>query len=356
MILRVDPWIRKFKLPQRLDHILPVLQKKTDWEIISYRIEPERKLGYYFGYLLAFIATIPVLLSKKYDVLLMENPYLSFFAPFAKLRRKKVITEYVDFYPSMLIRLRKERLLRYMVATVVCRVYSRFSDKIINESRTTYLTLKQWKVPEHKLMVIPVAIDTELFEFSSDRREKIRKSLGIDKDEFVIGYTGKMPEYYNLEAIVDAIDQAKSLKAKKVRGLFIGDGPLRSKLEQSFQKLNITAIFTGTRPREELPGYYSAMDLFIFPLNALAIKIGELLSMGTPLIAVQGMIADWIEDGVNGYLSRSSKPEDLSKKIDEFLSLHESQREKVSQTMREFAKEKLSLEKVASLYLQVLAS
>ena len=46
------------------------------------------------------------------------------------------------------------------------------------------------------------------------------------------------------------------------------------------------------------------MDVFVFPLNSLAIKIGELLSIGGPiLIVTKGMAEDWIQDGDNGLVS-----------------------------------------------------
>jgi glycosyltransferase involved in cell wall biosynthesis len=356
LILRVDPWIKKFELPQRLDHVLPEIQRNTGWNFETLRIKPWRRMNYYLGYMLAFIATIPALLSKKYDILILENPYLVFFAPFAKIQHKKVITEYVDFYPSMLMRLKQERLIRYIVAMVVCRIYHRFNDWVITESRTTHVTLKRWKIPEKKLLIIPIAINTDLFQPSSSIQQKFRNELGINQDELVVGYIGKMVSYYKLENIILALDNSKMLKDSNIRGLFIGDGPVRSKLENMFKERNIDAIFTGTLPHIDLPGYYNAMDLFIFPLDSLAIKIGELLSMGIPLIAVQGMAADWIKDGSNGYLSLSNDPVDISKKIDEFLSIIPEEREEVSRRMREYAIDHLSLEKVVKLYLQVLIS
>ena len=89
LILRVRAFKKEIVFPQRIDFIIPVLKASNVYNINFFDIKPHRVLGYYLGYLIAFILAIPKLIFMNYDFVLIENPYLSFFAPFISIRKKK---------------------------------------------------------------------------------------------------------------------------------------------------------------------------------------------------------------------------------------------------------------------------
>lgn len=352
LIVRVRAWNKENILPQRMDFILSLLKKNV--KVKFFDIQPERKLGYYLGYLFSFIMSYPRLLFTSFDSVIVENPYLVIFAPIFKIRRKKLLAEYVDYYPANLHRLQQDRFFRYQMAKVVCRVFQHFTNVIITESKTGERTLQHWGVPLRKISIIPHGIDTSKMIFSLSQRDLLRKKYNISNDTTVIGYLGKMVKYYSLDNILVAISKLKSTQ-KKIQVVFVGDGPHRPTLELLSTKLNLNIIFTGNVPHNEVNGYYSLMDVFIFPLNSLAIKIGELLSVKGPILIVRkGMAEDWIQDGINGLVSKNSLPSEIKKSLERFFNLSKVEIDSLRETQRNFALTTLDRKIVTKLYLKLL--
>ena len=352
LIIRVRAWNRENILPQRLDFVMNLLKKNVSVKFFD--IQPERKLGYYLGYLFSFLAAYPRLLFSQCDTIILENPYLVIFAPLFKLRRKKIVAEYVDYYPANLNRLQNERFFRYQVAKIVCRIFQHFVSIITTESETGRRTLKHWGVPENKIVILPVGIDTSKMIFSEQKRSEVRKNLHIQPDTLVIGYLGKMVKFYSLDNIFNAVSNIQNTQ-RPVQLLFVGDGPVKLDLENLSKELNIPAIFTGNVPHNQVFSYYSAMDIFIFPLNSLAIKIGEILSVGGPLLLVRkGMAEDWIQDRVNGFVSNGSTPSQLQESLQIIFSLPDTEKKKIIINQRRFAVEHLDRKIIAKIYLKLI--
>lgn len=352
LIIRVRAWNKENILPQRLDFVMDLLKKNVS--VVFFDIQPERKLGYYLGYLFSFLAAYPRLLFTSCDTIILENPYLVIFAPLFKVKRKKVIAEYVDYYPANLHRLKNERFFRYQVAKIVCRIFHNFVSIITTESETGRRTLRHWGVPDKKIVIQPVGIDTSKMVYSETKRNEVRTNLHILPGTLVIGYLGKMVGFYSLDNIIKAVVEIKKL-TNPLQLLFVGDGPARKDLEKITLEHNIPAIFTGNVPHTEVFGYYSAMDLFIFPLNSLAIKIGEILSIGGPLLLVtRGMPEDWIQNRVNGLVANNSSPQQIQKGLATFFSLSDEEKKKIVSAQRKFAIEHLDRKIITKNYLKLL--
>ena len=352
LIVRVRAWSKETILPQRLDFVMNLLQKNV--QVKHFDIQPERKLGYYLGYLFSFLSSYPKLLFTSCDTVILENPYLVIFSPLFKLRRKKIVAEYVDYYPANLNRLKNERFFRFQVAKIVCRIFHKFVDIVTTESETGKRTLEHWGVPDKKLAIVPHGINTSKMVFSNSQRTKLRKKFQISDSTLVIGYLGKMVKFYLLENILRAIAKVNDPK-NKIQPLFVGDGPFKENLESLSETLGLNVLFTGRIPHDEVYGHYSMMDIFIFPLNSLAIKIGEILSINGPiLIVTRGMAEDWITDNVNGIVAKNSSPIEIKNAIERVIHLTPEERSRLSSTQRKYALEILDRKIVAKKYLALV--
>jgi glycosyltransferase involved in cell wall biosynthesis len=331
---------------------MDILKKNINLRFFD--IQPERKLGYYLGYLFSFLYSYPRLLFTDCDSVILENPYLVIFAPIFKVRKKKIVAEYVDYYPANLLRLKNERFFRFQVAKIICRIFHNFVDVITTESVTGKRTLEKWGVPEKKISILPVGIKTNKMVFSLEKKTELRKKFQIPADTIIVGYLGKMVKFYSLENILYAVSKLPTV-SKQVKLLFIGDGPYKPDLENLAQKLQLPIIFTGNIPHNEVFAYYSLMDVFIFPLNSLAIKIGEILSIKGPiLVVVKGMAEDWIKDEYNGLVAKNSSPLELKNVLIKFLNMEKEKREIILSTQRKFAIENLDQKIISKLYLKLL--
>lgn len=112
--------------------------------------------------------------------------------------------------------------------------------------------------------VVPNAFDDALFRPLD--RDACRARLGLSG--FVIGYVGRLVEEKGLTDLLDAV----ALCPAEVGLLTVGDGPLRTMLQQRAETLGIAARtrFEPARPLEELPGLMNAIDVLALPSRTTA--------------------------------------------------------------------------------------
>lgn len=114
-----------------------------------------------------------------------------------------------------------------------------------------------------KITIINNAIDLEKFKFNKEKRERLRKELGLE-NSFVIGHVGRFMKQKNHEFLIDIFNEVLKQK-KNARLLFIGDGKLKQQIEEKVKKLGIEkdVIFLGVR--NDVADLYNIMDIFVFP-------------------------------------------------------------------------------------------
>jgi glycosyltransferase involved in cell wall biosynthesis len=143
--------------------------------------------------------------------------------------------------------------------------------------------------------VVPNGVDTERFRLRDGAEFRDRFGLG---DGPLVGYTGRHGYEKNLEALLAA---AAPMDATVVFG---GDGPARPDLEAAAARWGVDARFLGFLDREDLPGFYSALDVFGFPspVETQGLVALEAIACGTPVVAVDaGALSETVEGGRTGY-------------------------------------------------------
>ncbi len=128
--------------------------------------------------------------------------------------------------------------------------------------------------------VLYCSIDLEPFREQVDSA-KIRSEFGIPLEACVIGHVGRFHEQKNHGFLAEiAAEIAK--REPLMRLLLIGDGPLRSTVEQQIAQLGLSnkVIFAGIR--SDVPRLMSgAMDVFVMPS----------LYEGLPVVAIEAQAA-----------------------------------------------------------------
>lgn len=114
-----------------------------------------------------------------------------------------------------------------------------------------------------KVKIVNNAIDLKKYEFNPRKREILRKELGLN-DEFVIGHVGRFMFQKNHEFLIDVFEEACKKKSHMVL-LLIGDGPLRSAMEEKVRKLGLTDHVKFLGLRNDVQDLYNVMDIFVLP-------------------------------------------------------------------------------------------
>jgi len=163
------------------------------------------------------------------------------------------------------------------------------ADRIITVSNFSKNEItKHLGYPENKISVINDAVDHSCYYQKRDK--EILKKYNISDKAKAILYVGSEQPRLNVPFLLKGLAGLKKL-LPGIKLLKIGNPQwpkVREKLEKLIRELNLKedVIFLGHLPLEELPKFYNAADLFVYP--ALYAGFGlpplEAMACGTPVI------------------------------------------------------------------------
>jgi glycosyltransferase involved in cell wall biosynthesis len=163
------------------------------------------------------------------------------------------------------------------------------ADRIITVSEYSKSEIiKYVGYPEDQITVIPNAVDHNNYCVRRDR--EVIKKLGILDTQKIILYVGSEQPRKNIPFLLKAISELKK-KLPEIILLKIGTPQVpgaREKLIKLIETLGIEkeVVFVGYVSENELPKYYNAADLFVFPslYEGFGLPPLEAMACGTPVI------------------------------------------------------------------------
>ncbi len=170
-----------------------------------------------------------------------------------------------------------------------------------------------------RLVLWPRGVDGGLFRPNRPQRSEIRKRLGVNSDDVLLAYVGRLAAEKNTEFLAEALGIAAAA-APRVRIVIVGDGPARSTLEA---KLQGVATFVGFRSGDELADLYSAADLFAFAslTETFGNVVLEAMASGLPpVILGAGGPSEIVRDQETGtVLPPDASPHDFAQALLTFV-------------------------------------
>ena len=164
----------------------------------------------------------------------------------------------------------------------------------------------------------------------SERKQEIRRELGIDPDAAVALFVGRLVEKKGLQHLLPAFRRVRE-QVPKALMVIVGDGPYRTVLEPHIRELGDAVRMEGFRQVEDLPKYYAAADLFACPSldEPWGVVINEAMASGLPVVASTacGATPDLIRAGVNGIAVEPGDTEGIAAAVTKILSLGDRGRE-----------------------------
>jgi teichuronic acid biosynthesis glycosyltransferase TuaC len=155
------------------------------------------------------------------------------------------------------------------------------ADKIIAVSNATKQYVLSLGANPKKIVVLHNGVDLEKFKPLAEKREEIRRKLGISR-EAIVALTVRRLVYKNgVDTLIESADIAIK-KNPRIIFLVVGKGPDFNNIQLRLKELGIEKNFrlAGFVSDEDLPSYYNAADFFVLPS-----KSGE----GLPLVALEAM-------------------------------------------------------------------
>ena len=183
-----------------------------------------------------------------------------------------------------------------------------------------------------KIRVVPAGVNTETFRPIPRRRA--REAVGLDPDEWIAAYVGRMVPRKGIDNLIQGFAQVARRAAEPVRLVIVGGEtvdpdpmatPEIRRLSGLATELGIRHLvhFTGKRPQEELKFFYSAANVAVTTpwYEPFGFTPLEAMACGTPVIGSDvGGIKFTVMDEATGFLVPPKEPAALAEKLETLLA------------------------------------
>lgn len=217
----------------------------------------------------------------------------------------------------------------YGVKFMACHVYNKCSLLVLPSQYL--LNVMECNGVRVKKVVIPLGVDTEKFA-GAEYKAEFKRQLGIGKDEFVVGFVGRVAREKDLPTLVKAFERLYN-KFHNVRLLVVGEGV-------DVPELKHESIMLVGRQDNVVP-FFHAMDVYVLPslTETNSLSTMEAMSCNLPVVVTKvGSLMMYIQDGVNGLFFSRGDVDELYKKL-ELLYMDKELRIRLGRSARETIRE-----------------
>jgi|GEM_PF-75218 len=233
---------------------------------------------------------------------------------------------------------------------------ARLSDAIITINKEDYKTAQKFKLRSGGQVhyIHGLGVDTKKFiSQTEEKKTKMRKELGIDKDSFVVFMIGELNENKNQDLAIKAINFIKE-KIPNIKLYIAGNGPREDEYKSLIRKLDLEICVKMLGYTRKVSQYMLASDVFAScsKREGLPISVLEAMATGLPMVVTDCRgNRDLVSDGRNGFVVSTSDHIFFGEKIEKFYfdkSLTEKFRKKSYEVLEDYKKESVipEIEKV----------
>jgi len=200
------------------------------------------------------------------------------------------------------------------------RLLAPFTDIAIAVSRSTAkFVIEARQLPPSLVNVVYLGVPVD--EFSREPSEHdiaaARQELGIEPRDFAIGTITRLHESKGNSFLVDAAHQVLG-KRPQCRFVLVGEGPLRTSLEQQAARLGLGDRFLFAGFHRDTARALSAFDLSVFPSlwEGTPLTAFEALAAGKPIVATDADgLVDILTDGEDAVIVPARNAAALAERI-----------------------------------------
>ncbi len=265
-----------------------------------------------------------ILDRERPDLIESSDPYQIGWKAIAVGRALKipVVGFYHSHFPEAYLKgtaifLGKRGTLRAMKLTraYVRKLYNRFQATLVPSERLADL-LFEWGV--HNVRPVRLGVNTKVFNPAPDDAPATRQSLGVEADQKLLLYVGRLAKEKNTQTLFRAFELLRMPDRNKFHLLIIGDGPQRSRVQKIRQRVGNISWISYCTDSADLARYYRAADLFVHPgvQETFGLVALESQACGTPVVGIRGSYMDRIICHDQGSWARENTAEALAGAIE----------------------------------------
>lgn len=228
-------------------------------------------------------------------------------------------------------------------------LYNRYVDvRIAPSDLAAVYTFGKKAVDCGEVKYLHNALDLDMYSYSEEKRQAIRKEYNIDDRCRVFGHIGRFSEQKNHKFLINVFKEILNEEPNAVL-LLVGAGELESKVRNKVSECGIEqkVIFAGVR--SDIPAILSAMDVFIFPslYEGMPNTIIEAQATGLQCVVADTITKQANITGLVEYLPLSNIVEWAK------CALNKVSQQRCS-TREIFVRENYEIKKVAKMFEQII--
>ncbi|MBI5306826.1 MAG: glycosyltransferase family 4 protein, partial [Planctomycetes bacterium] len=204
------------------------------------------------------------------------------------------------------------------VFTALERFAARFTDKIVTLTKNGICPyLKAGIGKESQYDFIYNGIDVASLEKKKCDKIQKRQELGIDAGSLVVITAGRLVPVKGQAYLISALSEIVK-EAPNVLLVILGDGELRSSLEEQVRDLKREGLVLFLGMRNDVPEIVSCSDVFALPSinEGFGVVLLEAMAVKCPIVATDvGGVPEVVLDGITGILVPPKDPAQLAKAI-----------------------------------------
>lgn len=323
---------------------------KIQFDFVTHNTNPGeydreiKKLGGRIYMLPSLGAIGPVLYVKKLSKLMKSNSYIAIHSH----------TDYQSGFPALAAKIAgiPHRICHShsnnwpMNNNLKNRILLQGLQSIIKYSATQYCSCSQEAgaflfgqnaVNNNQVTILKNGIDLTQYLDETITKTSVIRELGLDQDAKIIGHVGKFSKSKNQIFILEVLKELVK-KDKRYVALFVGDGPLKEKIEQEAETNGLSQHVRFLGVRSDIPRLIKAFDVFLFPsiFEGFGIVTVEAQISGTPCIISDSVpISTDMGLGLVRYLNLEDHPEKWGEEVEIAIKMKKPEKDTLVQALSE---------------------
>lgn len=242
-----------------------------------------------------------------------------------------------------------KRITYHLANSLAKYLYSKNTLLIMpSENISEYFVYKKIMTPRK---IIHLGVDSTKFKpVSEEEKNQKRTSLGINKEEIVIGYHGRIAREKDIKTLIRSFVKIRK-KHANTRLLIIGDG-----IKEIIRSLRKQPGVIYLQAKENVEDYLPIMDIYCLPsqTETTSLSVLEAMSCKLPVIATPvGFVRDYIKSGKTGLFFKTGDSYDLAKKIT-FLINNPKIRNQIGEEAKKLVTKQFIWEETAEKIIETL--
>ncbi len=234
---------------------------------------------------------------------------------------------------------------------LLCRLMSRFADKVIYNSNTGYHDHINFGYSKKNAIIIHNGYDGSKFKKSKGAKAKLCDELALDRESFLIGMISRFHHVKNHKLFVEAADILSAKYQGDVSFILAGDGPMLSDTKK-LASANNNIYFLGRR--SDVNFIASAIDIYVSCSLSEGMSNSIAESMLCQCIVVATNVGDATDMiGPNGVVIDGFDASSLAAAIEVVMLKPVTERDVLSQKSRQHIMRKYSMKKMLDRYKEV---